>query len=41
MVVISDEGCVVNITVDGQRIEQVKNLKYVGSIITEDGRSHE
>jgi len=35
MVVIWDEVCVVNVTVDGQRIEQVKNLKYVSSIITE------
>src|SRR3989442_724741 len=30
VVVRWDGGCVVNITVDGQRIEQVKNLKYVG-----------
>ena len=41
MVVIWDGDCIVNITVDGQRIEQVKNLKYFVSIITEDGRSHE
>ena len=41
MVVSWDGGCVVSITVDGQSIEQVKNLKYFGSIITEDGRSHE
>src|SRR5437867_11547609 len=33
-----DEGGVVNITVDGKRIEQVKSFKYLGSIITEDGR---
>src|SRR3989442_352334 len=35
-----DGGGVVNITVDGQRIEQVKSFKYLGSVITEDGRSH-
>ena len=39
MVVIRDEGCVVNITVDGQRMEQVKSFKYIGSIIKEDERS--
>ena len=33
-------GCVVNIRVDRQRIEQLKNSKYFGSIIMEDGRSH-
>ena len=26
--------------IDGQRIEQVKSFKYLGSVITEDGRSH-
>ena len=35
-----DRGCVVVITVDGQRIEQVKSFKYLGSVIMEDGRSH-
>src|SRR6267154_2439692 len=39
MVVRWDGGGVVNITVDGQRIEQVKSFRYLGSIITEDGRS--
>ena len=29
-------GGVVNITVDGQRIEQVKSFKYLGSIIAAD-----
>src|SRR5437899_2282062 len=39
--VVRWDGCgVVNITVDGKRIEQVKSFKYVGSVITEDGRSH-
>src|SRR4051812_7480277 len=40
MVVKWDGGGVVDITVDGQRIEQVKSFKYLGSVITEDGRSH-
>src|SRR6267154_2240840 len=39
MVVRWDGDGVVNITVDGQRIEQVKSFKYLDSIITEDGRS--
>src|SRR6267154_2708872 len=39
MVVRWDGGGVINITVDGQRIEQVKSFKYLVSIITEDGRS--
>src|SRR5207245_5844750 len=37
MVVCWDGGGVVNITVDGQRIEQVKSFKYLGSVITEGG----
>ena len=37
MVVSKDEGQVVNITIDGQRVEQVKNFKYLGSNISEDG----
>ena len=40
MVVLWDGGGVVNITIDGQRIEQVKSFKYLESIISEDGRSH-
>ena len=41
MVVRWDGGCVVNIiTVDGQRIEQVKSFKYFGSVIAKDGRSY-
>src|SRR5437867_6130562 len=40
MVVRWDGGGVVNFTVDGQRIEQVKSFKYLGSVITEDRRSH-
>ena len=39
MVVRWNGGGVVNFTVDGQRIEQVKSFKYLGSIITEAGRS--
>src|SRR3989442_9423864 len=38
MVVRWAGGGVVNTTVDGLRIEQVKNFKYLGSVITEDGR---
>ena len=37
MVVSRDEGPVVNITIGGQIVEQVKNLKYLGSNISEDG----
>ena len=33
MVVRWDGGRVVNITVDGKRIQQVKNFKYLGSVI--------
>src|SRR3989442_15043002 len=40
MAVRCDGGDVVNITADGQRIEQVKRFKYLASVITEDGRSH-
>ena len=41
MVVRWDGGFVVNIiTVDGQRIEQVKSFKYFGSVITKDGRNY-
>ena len=34
-----DGGGVVNITIDGQRVEQVESFKYLGAIISEDGRS--
>jgi hypothetical protein len=37
MVVSKDRGVVINITVDGQRVEQVKNFKYLGSTISGDG----
>src|SRR2546425_7480042 len=40
IVVRWDGGGVVNITVDGLRLEQVKSFKYLGSVITEDGRRH-
>ena len=40
MVVSWDGSGVVNIAIDRQRIEQAKSLKYLGSIISEDGRSH-
>src|SRR5207249_2415869 len=39
MVVTRDEGGEVNIKIDGQRLEQVTNFKYLGSIISEDGRN--
>ena len=39
MLVCRDGGGVANITVDGQRVEQVQSFKYLGSIISEDGRS--
>jgi len=35
-----DGEAVVNNTINGQRIEQVKSFKYLGSIISEGGRSH-
>src|SRR3989441_3488686 len=35
-----DGDGVVNITVDGKRIERVKSFKYLGSVITENERSH-
>jgi hypothetical protein len=31
---------VVNITVDGLRIKQAKSFKYLGPVITEEGRIH-
>jgi len=40
MLVLWGGGSVASVTVDGQIIEQVKSLKYVSSVITEDGSSH-
>ena len=31
--------CIVNIIIDGEKVEQVASFKYLESIITEDGRS--
>ncbi len=35
-----DGGGVVSITVEEQGIKQIKSSKCLGSVITEDGRSH-
>src|SRR6266516_5062716 len=40
MVVSRKGGGVGNIAVDGRKIQQVKSFKYLGSVITEDGRSN-
>ena len=34
-----EEGC--SVTIDGERIEEVHSLKYLGSIISADGSSDE
>src|SRR5688572_5876263 len=36
MVMCKDGGGVVNITIDGQRVEQVESFKYLDAIISED-----
>ena len=38
MVVAKKGGAKVNIEVDGKIIEQVVNFKYLGAILSEDGR---
>src|SRR6476469_10369127 len=38
MVVSRNGGQTVNITVEGQSVEQVSKFKYLGSLISEDGR---
>jgi hypothetical protein len=38
MVVSKQEGAIVDIRIDGQRLEQVKKFRYLGAMITEDGR---
>jgi len=38
MVISTEEGSQVNIIVDGQRVEQVIKFKYLGSILSSDGR---
>ena len=37
MVVSKEKGVTANIIVDGQPVEQVKQFKYLGSWLTEDG----
>ena len=39
MVVCRVGGDLVNIIIDGEKVEQVASFKYLGSIITEDGRN--
>src|SRR5688572_6198032 len=36
MIMCKDGGGVVNITIDGQRVEQLQSFKYLGAIISED-----
>ena len=36
---VSKNGGVINIVIDGQKVEQVGKFKYLGAWITEDGRS--
>ena len=38
MLVSRKEGGIVNIVIDGQLMEQVKKFKYLGSLLTEDGK---
>ena len=38
MVVSKKDGRTVSIMIDGQKVEQVKTFKYLGSVIAEDGR---
>ena len=38
MVVSKQQGIKIEILVDGQRLEQVKKFKYLGALLTEDGR---
>ena len=39
MVVSKKGGVSVNILIDGERVEQVHKFKYLGAMMSEDGRS--
>ena len=39
MVVSKKGGVSVNILIDGERVEQVQKFKYLGAMMSEDGRS--
>ena len=36
---VSRNGSEINISIDGQKVEQVSKFKYLGACITENGRS--
>ena len=38
MIVSQTEGKTVDISIEGQKVEQVKNFKYLGAVISEGGR---
>ena len=38
MIVSRTEGKTVDISIEGQKVEQVKKFKYLGAVISEDGR---
>ena len=38
MIVSRTESKTVDISIEGQKVEQVKKFKYLGAVISEDGR---